>query len=62
MPAEDVWTKWAPIYRDVVILDPENRKVAVYNLTVHDLGVAANYAELKQLLVDASEGKLAPMP
>ena len=62
VPAEDVWTKWAPTYRDVVVLDGENRKVGVYNLTVHDLGVPANAAELKQMLVDASEGKLAPLP
>jgi hypothetical protein len=60
--AEDVWTKWAITYRDVVVLDGENRKVGVYNLTVHDLGDAANYAELKQMLVDAAEGKLAPLP
>ena len=59
---EDVWQSWAVAYRDVVVLDAENRKVGVYNLTVHDLGVPANYAELKALLVAASEGKLAPIP
>lgn len=59
---EDVWQSWAVTYRDVVILDAENRKVGVYNLTVHDLGTPANYAELKALLIDASEGKLAPIP
>lgn len=62
VPGEDAWTKWNVVWRDVVVLDAENRKVAVYNLTVHDLADAANVAELKQILVDTSEGKLAPIP
>ena len=50
----DVWHTWAVTYRDVVLLDGENKKVGVYNLTSHDLGNAANYAELKALLLDAA--------
>ncbi|MCA9551522.1 MAG: hypothetical protein KC933_15910 [Myxococcales bacterium] len=50
----DVWHTWAVTYRDVVILDGENKKVGVYNLTSHDLGNEANYAELKALLLDAA--------
>lgn len=49
----DVWARWAVTYRDVVILDGENRRVAVYNLTAHDLGVTENYEALRQILRDA---------
>jgi hypothetical protein len=50
---ENVWARWAVTYRDVVILDRENRAVAVYNLTEHDLSVPANYDALKALLEQA---------
>jgi len=53
--AENVWAgKWAVNYRDVVILDAENRKVDVYNLTDHNLYDAANFAALKNILIQAS--------
>ncbi len=52
--AEDVWTKWAVTYRDVVILDSAGYRVGVYNLTEHDLADTGNFATLKQLLVDAA--------
>ena len=51
--ADDVWGKWAVTYRDVVVLDRENRRVAVYNLTQHDLGVAENYQAMRQILLDS---------
>lgn len=47
------WSTWAVTYRDVVILDPDNEKAGVYNLTTHDLGNPAHYAELKQMFRDA---------
>ena len=47
----DVWKSWAVTYRDVVILDADNQKVAVYNLTEHDLADSANYATLKSMLL-----------
>jgi hypothetical protein len=53
-PAADVWKAWAVGWRDVVILDQGNRRIAVYNLTAHDLSVAANYDSLKTLLVNAA--------
>ncbi len=53
-PMDQVWQAWNVSYRDVVILDDENRPVAVYNLTIHDLSNAANYAELKTLLLNAA--------
>ncbi len=53
-PEANVWAAWQVTFRDVVILDTENRPVAAYNLTVHDLADPASYAELKQLLTDAA--------
>lgn len=49
-----VWTAWGVQYRDVVILDAQNRPVAVYNLTVNDLQNSANYDALKTLLLQAA--------
>jgi hypothetical protein len=49
----DVWLAWGVEYRDVVILDAQGRRVGVFNLTLHDLGVPANFAALKQQLLDA---------
>ena len=48
--AVDAWSSWDVTNRDVVVVDADNAKVAVYNLTVHDLGVPANYAELLAIL------------
>lgn len=52
-----VWTSWGPTYRDVVILDAENRKIGVFNVTARDLGDPENYGELKQQLLDAANGQ-----
>jgi len=49
-PDDAVWTSWDVTNRDVFVLDAENRKVTVYNLTVHDLSDPANYAELMGIL------------
>jgi hypothetical protein len=49
-PDGGVWSSWDVTNRDVVVLDATNAKVATYNLTVHDLGIAANYAELLAIL------------
>jgi hypothetical protein len=49
-----VWSAWEAEWRDVVVLDGDNEVVTVYNLTEHNLGDAANYAELKALLVEAA--------
>ncbi len=50
--ADSVWDLWNIIYRDVVILDEGNIPVAVYNLTLHDLGKPNNYDCLKSILTD----------
>jgi len=52
--AQDVWGKWGVTWRDVVILDRENRRFAVYNLTNNDLATPANYDSLKTLLTEAA--------
>lgn len=49
--ADDVWGRWNVNYRDVIIVDADNVPVGVYNLTDHDLGVPANYDELKAMLL-----------
>ncbi len=53
VPEEDVWSVWPIEYRDVLVLDGENRPVATYNLTEHSLGDADSFATLKALLIDA---------
>lgn len=54
IPQEDVWTAWQVNYRDVIIVDDENRVVDVYNLSNNDLGLQANYDALRDLLVQAA--------
>jgi hypothetical protein len=49
-----VWALWQVTNRDCVVLDRQGRVHAVYNLTTHDLGVPASYAELKALLLAAA--------
>ncbi|MGV3620612.1 MAG: hypothetical protein ACO1OB_07330 [Archangium sp.] len=51
--SQDVWTKWAVEYRDVIIVGADLTKRDVYNLTTHDLGQAEFRAALKQKLLDA---------
>ena len=51
---ESVWTDWEVVYRDVRILDAQNRTRSVFNLTSHDLSLPSNYATLKQLFLDAA--------
>ena len=51
----DMWTTWDVGYRDVWILDRENRLLTIYNLTEHDLNQPANFEELRLLLLDAAQ-------
>ena len=48
------WQLWHVTWRDVVVLDPDNKIVHVYNLTSNDLTNPAKYAELRQILVGAA--------
>ena len=52
--AQDVWNEWNPTFRDVIIVDENGIAVDVYNLTIHDLAIGANYAELKSKLKAAA--------
>ena len=53
-PIVDVWSAWQIVYRDVVVVGPDNRVVEVFNLTQNNLGVAEDYAALKDLLLHVS--------
>jgi hypothetical protein len=46
----DVWSLWRVEYRDVVLLDSENRLVQIYNLSENDLSESDKYLELKGYL------------
>jgi hypothetical protein len=59
-PTERVWDRWSVaalrpdkpyvVWRDVVVLDAENRAIAIFNLTDHDLQSDAEYQTLARLL------------
>ena len=53
-PVDEVWSHWQVTWRDVFILDSENRVYAVYNLTEHNLAIPENRQELKQLFLQAA--------
>src|SRR5688572_12359275 len=48
--AVGAWGLWNVTYRDVVILDGENRPLGVFNLTEHNLAVEADYEALLAFL------------
>jgi hypothetical protein len=50
-----VWDSWDVTYRDVIILDELNEKVAVFNLTTYSLSVEENYSTLRALLTTTAE-------
>ena len=50
-----MWTRWQGAGRDVRILDSLNRLQATYNLDQHDLALAQNRDELKQLFLAAAK-------
>ena len=50
----DVWQTWGVAYRDIWVLDGENRLIAVFNVTQQSLADAANYDELRGILIGAA--------
>jgi len=53
-----VWYWWDVTYRDIVILDKDNVRVATFNVTTSNLSLPANYDTLKALLASfANHGK-----
>ena len=59
---EDVWSSWGIEYRDVVLLDQDSERFAVFNLTSNDLNVQANYDSLKSMLVKAANLRHRVLP
>ena len=51
----DVWTSWDITYRDVVVLDAENRLLFIYNLSTYDLSNPTNFLDLKTRILDAAD-------
>ncbi len=51
---EDIWTAWQVEYRDVIILGPGNERRSTFNLTQNDLSDPANYAALRNELLEAA--------
>lgn len=49
-----IWSPWEITYRDVVIVGPDNERIAAYNLTNNNLGDSAKYDQLKNMLIDAA--------
>ena len=50
-----IWDAWQGNWRDVYILDKENKLIEIYNLTEHNLNDPLNYEELKSKLITAAE-------
>jgi hypothetical protein len=51
------WDSWVVTYRDVVILDAQNRVAGIYNLTENNLADPDKYEVLKDFLRQAASGK-----
>tara|TARA_B100000683_G_scaffold217591_1_gene213629 strand:+ start:3955 stop:4362 length:408 start_codon:yes stop_codon:yes gene_type:complete len=47
---DDVWHSWEVAYRDVVIIDGENKRRAVFNLTTDTLYLPDNYEHMKNTI------------
>ena len=53
-PSANVWGSWRVTWRDVVVLDADNKVIHVYNLTDNDLSDPNKYRELRGILVGAA--------
>jgi hypothetical protein len=56
----DTWFDWSAQWRDLVVVDVHNREVGRLNLSSFDLAQPANYASLKQALIDTAAMSLYP--
>jgi hypothetical protein len=50
----NAWNLWGVGWRDLYVLDGENRVVGNYNLTEHNLSLPPEYDGLKALLLEAA--------
>ena len=53
VPGVDAWTHWPAEYRDVWVLDDENRPVGLVSLLTKDLADPTVYQELKGMILAA---------
>lgn len=51
----DVWHSWDVEWRDVWVLDAQNNSRGVLNLTQNGLSVAANYANMRSMIIAAAD-------
>lgn len=51
---QQAWQQWAITYRDVVILDGENRVVGVLNLTENNLAELPSRMDLEAIIDEAA--------
>ena len=56
-PMDNVWLSWNVTFRDVVVLDAQNRPVAVFNLTTNNLALPADYNALRDLLLNVANSQ-----
>ena len=56
VPEVLAWDAWGVTFRDLILLDEENRPFAVFNLTEHSLQVPTEYEALRSLLIQAAGG------
>lgn len=59
-PDEAAWGAWEAIWRDVVVLDTNNERVDVYNLTSQSLATSDYYEQLKGILRAAATAAGSP--
>jgi hypothetical protein len=48
------WDAWEVTFRDVIVVDEQNREIVVMNLTTNDLGAPTIYAQLLGILREAA--------
>ena len=48
------WSAWEVTWRDVFVVDSQNRMRFVFNLTAHDLTYPSNYSTLKQMFLQTA--------
>ncbi len=52
--AEGVWAEWAPVYRDVWVVDGDNVLYGVFNLSGNSLAIPGNYNTLRDMFIAAA--------
>ena len=50
-----VWSDWGAIWRDVYLVDADNRHISTYNLTEHNLSESENYEALKAMFIEMAD-------